>query len=76
MQNIELNKAWQAIANTNVSLFLTGKAGTGKTTFLRRLREQLPKRVVVCASTGIAAINAQGVTLHSMFQLPFAPYIP
>ena len=76
MQNIELNKAWQAIANTNVSLFLTGKAGTGKTTFLRQLREQLPKRVVVCASTGIAAINAGGVTLHSMFQLPFAPYIP
>lgn len=76
MQNVELNKAWQAIANTNVSLFLTGKAGTGKTTFLRQLREQLPKRVVVCASTGIAAINAGGVTLHSMFQLPFAPYIP
>ena len=76
MENIELNKAWQAIANTNVSLFLTGKAGTGKTTFLRQLRERLPKRVVVCASTGIAAINAQGVTLHSMFQLPFAPYIP
>ncbi len=76
MENVELNKAWQAIANTHVSLFLTGKAGTGKTTFLRSLREQLPKRVVVCASTGIAAINAQGVTLHSMFQLPFAPYIP
>ena len=76
MENVELNKAWQAIANTHVSLFLTGKAGTGKTTFLRRLREQLPKRIVVCASTGIAAINAQGVTLHSMFQLPFAPYIP
>ena len=76
MQNAELNKAWQAIANTNVSLFLTGRAGTGKTTFLRQLREQLAKRVVVCASTGIAAINAQGVTLHSMFQLPFAPYIP
>ena len=76
MQNPELHKAWQAIANTNVSLFLTGKAGTGKTTFLHRLREQLPKRVVVCASTGIAAINAQGVTLHSMFQLRFAPYIP
>ncbi len=76
MQNNELNKAWQAIANTNVSLYLTGRAGTGKTTFLHRLREQLPKRVVVCASTGIAAINAQGVTLHSMFQLPFAPYIP
>lgn len=76
VQNVELNKAWQAIANTHVSLFLTGKAGTGKTTFLHRLREQLPKRVVVCASTGIAAINAQGVTLHSMFQLPFAPYIP
>ena len=76
MHNPELNKAWQAIANTNVSLYLTGRAGTGKTTFLHRLREQLPKRVVVCASTGIAAINAQGVTLHSMFQLPFAPYIP
>lgn len=76
MENIEIQKAWQIIANTNASLFLTGKAGTGKTTFLRRLCDEIPKRVVVCAPTGIAAINARGVTLHSLFQLPFTPFVP
>ena len=55
---------------------LTGKAGTGKTTFLRQLKSGSPKRMVVLAPTGIAAINAGGVTIHSFFQLPFAPYVP
>lgn len=57
-------------------VFLTGKAGTGKTTFLKRLREDGTKRMIVLAPTGIAAINAGGMTLHSFFQLPFAPYVP
>lgn len=74
--NPELQLAWQFIENTGTHLFLTGKAGTGKTTFLRRLKEQSPKRMVVLAPTGIAAINAGGVTIHSFFQLSFAPFIP
>lgn len=61
---------------TGVNIFLTGKAGTGKTTFLHRLIEETTKRAVVLAPTGIAAINAGGVTIHSFFQLPFAPYLP
>ena len=56
--NPELQLAWQFIENTGTHLFLTGKAGTGKTTFLKRLREHTPKRMVVLAPTGIAAINA------------------
>ncbi len=75
-QNKELALAWRIVAETDTHLFLTGRAGTGKTTFLRALREKLPKRMVVIAPTGIAAINAQGVTIHSFFQLPFAPHIP
>ena len=75
-QNPELALAWQFIENTGTHLFLTGKAGTGKTTFLRRLKSESPKRMVVLAPTGIAAINAGGVTIHSFFQLPFAPYVP
>lgn len=71
-----MNLAWQFIASTNVSVFLTGKAGTGKTTFLRRLRAATPKRMVVLAPTGVAAINAQGQTIHSFFQLPFGPMVP
>lgn len=74
--NSELQLAWQVVENTGTHLFLTGKAGTGKTTFLRQLKEQTPKRMVVIAPTGIAAINAGGVTMHSFFQLPFAPYVP
>lgn len=74
--NPELQLAWQFIENTGTHLFLTGKAGTGKTTFLRRLREQTPKRMVVLAPTGIAAINAGGVTIHSFFQISFAPFVP
>ena len=75
-QNPELALAWQFIENTGTHLFLTGKAGTGKTTFLRQLKSGSPKRMVVLAPTGIAAINAGGVTIHSFFQLPFAPYVP
>ena len=74
--NPELQLAWQFIENTGTHLFLTGKAGTGKTTFLRRLKEHTPKRMVVLAPTGIAAINAGGVTIHSFFQLSFAPFVP
>lgn len=76
MDNVEMNLAWQFVSSTNVSVFLTGKAGTGKTTFLRTLRERTPKRMVVLAPTGVAAINAQGQTIHSFFQLPFGPIVP
>lgn len=74
--NKELELAREIIANTDTHLFLTGKAGTGKTTFLRELQCTLPKRMVVVAPTGIAAINAQGSTIHSFFQLNFGPQIP
>ena len=74
--NEQLDLAWQFIERTGVNVFLTGKAGTGKTTFLRRLKERSPKRMVVVAPTGVAAINAGGVTIHSFFQFPLAPYIP
>ena len=74
--NYETQLAWQFIANTNISVFLTGKAGTGKTTFLRKLRDDQPKRMAVVAPTGVAAINAQGMTIHSFFQLPLGPHLP
>ena len=61
---------------TNRNVFLTGKAGTGKTTFLHHLRGLTNKQTAVVAPTGVAAINAGGVTLHSLFQLPFTPFIP
>ncbi|MCQ2074250.1 MAG: AAA family ATPase [Bacteroidaceae bacterium] len=64
------------ICNTGVSVFLTGKAGTGKTTFLRHIVESTAKRLVVLAPTGVAAVNAGGVTIHSFFQLPLCPYLP
>ena len=74
--NRELNLAWDLVENTGANLFLTGRAGTGKTTFLRKLRESSRKRMVVLAPTGVAAVNASGTTLHSFFQLPFSPFIP
>lgn len=74
--NNELKTAWEFVEMTGRSVFLTGKAGTGKTTFLREVVENSSKRVVVVAPTGIAAINAGGVTLHSFFQLPLHPFIP
>jgi len=61
---------------TNRSVFLTGKAGTGKTTFLKYIRQSTIKQTAIVAPTGVAAINAGGVTIHSFFQLPFTPYIP
>ena len=74
------NTLFQLAANfvnqTNRPIFLTGKAGTGKTTFLKYIRETTLKQTVVAAPTGVAAINAGGVTLHSFFQLPFGPFIP
>lgn len=74
--NPEIELAWKCVERTGSHLFLTGKAGTGKTTFLKKLKEQSPKRMIVVAPTGIAAINAGGVTIHSFFQLSFAPHIP
>ena len=74
--NEEAQLAWNIIETTGTSLFLTGRAGTGKTTFLRNLKEHTSKCAVVVAPTGIAALNAGGVTMHSFFQLPFAPYVP
>lgn len=68
--------AFRFITETNLNVYLTGKAGTGKTTFLKYLRDTSHKNIVVAAPTGVAAINAGGVTLHSLFQLPFAPFIP
>ena len=64
------------VNNTSQHIFLTGKAGTGKTTFLKYIKERTKKRAVVIAPTGVAAINAAGVTMHSFFQLPFGPFIP
>lgn len=68
--------AFRFVTETNLNIFLTGKAGTGKTTFLKYLRLNSIKKMVVTAPTGVAAINAGGVTLHSLFQLPFAPFVP
>lgn len=72
----EMLAAWDFIENTGTSVFLTGKAGTGKTTLLRYVREHTAKTCVVTAPTGVAAINAGGVTLHSFFQLPLTPFVP
>ncbi|MCQ2196220.1 MAG: AAA family ATPase [Bacteroidaceae bacterium] len=74
--NDEMNLAWQFVEGTDVSVFLTGRAGTGKTTFLRRIKELAPKRMVVVAPTGVAAINARGATIHSFFQLAPGIHIP
>jgi len=74
--NYELQLAVEFVQHTNRNVFLTGRAGTGKTTFLRELKNKLPKRMVVVAPTGVAAINAGGVTIHSFFQMPFGPFIP
>ncbi|MCG6860028.1 MAG: AAA family ATPase, partial [Chromatiaceae bacterium] len=74
--NPELQLAKDFVRYTSHNIFLTGKAGTGKTTFLHDLKKDSPKRMIVTAPTGVAAINAGGVTLHSFFQLPFAPFVP
>lgn len=74
--NGELSLARRIVEDTGSNLFLTGKAGTGKTTFLRRLRERSQKRMIVLAPSGVAAINAQGSTIHSFFQFPLSLYVP
>ncbi|EXJ15183.1 helix-turn-helix domain-containing protein [Imhoffiella purpurea] len=76
MPNPQLQLARDFVRATSHSVFLTGKAGTGKTTFLHGLKRDIPKRMIVTAPTGVAAINAGGVTLHSFFQLPFGPFVP
>lgn len=80
LSNIEKNErfelAYRFVTETAENIFLTGKAGTGKTTFLKYLKENCTKNIVVSAPTGVAAINAGGITLHSLFQLPFHPFIP
>ncbi|MFN4285659.1 MAG: helix-turn-helix domain-containing protein [Lacibacter sp.] len=80
MNRLIINDAFQLafrfVTETQESVFLTGKAGTGKTTFLKYLKENSTKNMVVAAPTGVAAINAGGVTLHSLFQLPLHPFVP
>lgn len=74
--NPQIELARRYVEQTGVSVFLTGKAGTGKTTFLHEVAARCPKRHAIVAPTGVAAINAGGVTIHSFFQLPFDPYLP
>lgn len=75
-ENPELELADEFVRDTGCNIYLTGKAGTGKTTFLHNLKKKSPKRMIVTAPTGVAAINAGGVTLHSFFQMPFGPFVP
>ena len=75
-KNPKLDLAWNFVDKTDRNIFLTGKAGTGKTTFLHKIKQESLKRLVVVAPTGVAAINAKGVTIHSFFQMPFGPIIP
>jgi hypothetical protein len=75
-ENPQLAFAFDYVQGTDKNVFLTGKAGTGKTTFLRTLIKQCAKRHIVVAPTGVAALNAKGVTIHSFFQMPFGPIIP
>ena len=74
--NLLFQLAGDLVKNTSRHIFLTGKAGTGKTTFLRYIKDNSFKKAVVVAPTGVAAINAGGVTIHSLFQLPFGPFVP
>ncbi len=75
-RNEVFDLAYRFVTETSENIFLTGKAGTGKTTFLKFLKNHCSKNIIVAAPTGVAAINAGGVTLHSLFQLPFHPFIP
>ena len=74
--NPQLELAFKYVTETSRNVFLTGKAGTGKTTFLSRLKAEGSKNAIVVAPTGVAAINAGGMTIHSFFQLPFSPFVP
>lgn len=75
-KNQIFHQAVSFVNHTNKSIFLTGKAGTGKTTFLKYIKEHSPKKLAIIAPTGVAAINAGGTTIHSFFQLPFGTFIP
>ena len=68
--------AMEFATNTDRNIFITGKAGTGKTTFLRNFRKQTNKQIAIVAPTGVAAINAGGTTIHSFYQLPNTPFKP
>ncbi len=74
--NPQIDLAFNYVRYTNKNIFLTGKAGTGKTTFLQKIKADEFKQMVVVAPTGVAAINAGGMTIHSFFQLPFGPFVP
>lgn len=74
--NAAMERAWNLVEHTGANVFITGKAGTGKTTFLKRLKRESLKTIAVLAPTGIAALNAGGITIHSFFQLSFSPYLP
>jgi hypothetical protein len=74
--NLLFNLAVALVNQSSRNIFLTGKAGTGKTTFLKYIRNNSPKQMAIVAPTGVAAINAGGVTIHSFFQLPISPFIP
>ncbi len=76
LDNPEFQTLWKLVKFTNQSLFLTGKAGTGKSTFLKYICANTSKKHVVLAPTGIAAVNAGGVTMHSFFKIPFKPLMP
>ncbi|MBR4829550.1 MAG: AAA family ATPase [Muribaculaceae bacterium] len=81
MENIDLNNpefqdAWDVLQHTHRSVFLTGKAGTGKSTFLKYIRANTKKKTIVLAPTGIAAVNVGGQTMHSFFKIPFKPMVP
>ncbi|MDE7096875.1 MAG: AAA family ATPase, partial [Muribaculaceae bacterium] len=76
MDNKQMELAWRLVEDTGANVFITGKAGTGKTTFLKKLKQESSKSIVVLAPTGIAALNAGGMTIHSFFQFSFSPYIP
>ena len=74
--NQKLDFVEELVLYTDSHIFLTGKAGTGKTTFLKNLPTKTYKRMAVVAPTGVAALNAGGQTIHSFFQLPFGPQLP
>ena len=74
--NAEFNYAAEFVRHTDKLVYLTGKAGTGKTTFLKYIKATTNKNTVILAPTGVAAINAGGVTIHSFFQIPFGPFLP
>jgi hypothetical protein len=76
IDNDEFNNAAEFVRHTDKLVYLTGKAGTGKTTFLKYIRNTTDKNIVVLAPTGVAAINAGGVTIHSFFQIPLGPFVP